>query len=272
MTGGPPDATGRVRVSPGQRKGSIEVVLARADRRNAVDMAFAQSLQAAAAAVHVAVSSGAADCVVVSAQGQHFCVGGDLNDFPADEDRAVPHLQNMSFRVHEAMATFLELPVPIVSRVQGVAAGAGIGLAVFADVVVASTAARFRSAYTAMGLSPDCGTSWMLPRLIGERRAMDMVLTNRMVGAAEAEAWGLASRVVAPDRLDDTVDEVVAAILGAGRAANAASKRLLRSSLTDGLRAHLADEGQTVALLGGSAGALAARERFIKPDDVVGHL
>ena len=259
-----------VQVSAGRHARSIELVLARPDRNNAIDLAFARSLHRAATAVQQAVAAGEVDCVLVSAQGRHFSVGGDLHDFPSDPERAVPHLQAMSTLVHEALATLLELPVPIVAKVQGVAAGAGVGLACFADLVLASTAVRFRSAYTAVGLSPDCGTSWLLPRLIGPRRAMEFVLTNRTIDAAEAASWGLISRAVAPERLDDAVDEAVLAILAAGRDCLVTSKRLLQTAMTNGLRAHLADEGQTIAVLGGSEHALAARTAFLKPDGVVG--
>lgn len=255
-------ATSRVHVSTSEHAGCVSVVLARPDKGNAIDTDFAVAFRDAARDVRAAVDDHRADCVVIRAEGRHFCVGGDLADFPADEEQAVAHFQTMATTIHEGLSTLLGLEVPIVARVQGVAAGAGIGLAAFADVVVASTAAAFIPAYSTVGLSPDCGVSWLLPRLVGERRAADLLLTNRRIDAATAERWGLVSRVVAPEDLDGEVDSAVAAIVAGGRTATVETKRLLRSAATNHLRAHLADEAQTVAALGGSPHALAARAAF----------
>jgi 2-(1,2-epoxy-1,2-dihydrophenyl)acetyl-CoA isomerase len=252
-----------VRVAATRWAGCLEVVLARPEHGNAIDMSFATVLLDAARQVRSAVLDGQVACVLLRAEGRHFCVGGDLKSFPSDADEATPHLAAMAAVVHEALAILCETDVPTVARVHGVAAGAGIGLACFADVVVASTVARFVPAYAAVGLSPDCGTTWLLPRLVGPRRAADMVLTNRSVDAATAERWGLVSRLVDAERLDEEVDEVVTAVLNAGTDASVASKRLLRSAPGNGLRAHLADEAQTIAALGGTTRALSARAALL---------
>ena len=257
-----PARTRRVVVTPGRDGRVLDLVLSRGDRGNAIDMALARDLLAAAREVRDAVDAGTVDVVVLRAEGRHFCVGGDLHDFPLDPDAAVPYMRSMADTVSDAVLLLVGLAVPLVARVHGAAAGAGIGLAVLADVVVASTAAKFVPAYTGVGLSPDCGVSWLLPQLVGARRASDMILTNRPVPAALAEDWGLVSRVVGPDDLDTEVGAVVDAILAADRTAGIASKKLLQDAPDTPLRAHLAAEAESVATLGGLPHSLAAREAF----------
>lgn len=250
-------------VEPGTRAGSIVLRLARPERLNAIDLAFARSLRRAVHEIQDLVMAGSADCVILVADGEAFCVGGDLRDFPSDAATAGPHLHAMSVLCHDALAGLIELPVPVLARVHGAVAGAGIGLAVCADVVVASARTRFRAGYSAVGLSPDCGVSWLLPRLVGERRAMELLLSNRTVAAAEALDWGLVSRVVEPAALEVELDALVAGVLAMGRDAAGQTKRLIRAADRDSLRAHLADEGTTIAELGTSEVALAARRRFL---------
>ncbi|SOD74660.1 2-(1,2-epoxy-1,2-dihydrophenyl)acetyl-CoA isomerase [Jatrophihabitans sp. GAS493] len=260
----PVDVTAAVQLRSGPEPRACTLLLARPERGNAIDSDFAAALLQAARGVSELVAGGGIDCVLIAAEGKAFSVGGDLRDFPTDGDRAVPHIQAMAAVSHEAMALLLELPVPVIAQVQGVAAGAGIGLAVFADVVIASTHARFKAGYPAVGLSPDCATTWLLPRLVGERRAMDLLLTNRSVDATEAERWGLVSRVVAPEELEDAARQAVRAALQGGRDAAIETKRLLRSAPQDTLRAHMADEGTTIARLGGTPTAVAARTAFLE--------
>ncbi len=97
---------------------------------------------------------------------------------------------------------------PGVAGVNGTVAGAGLGLMAAADLAVASRKAKFTSAYAKIGLTPDGSTTWFLPRLIGHRRTKELYLLNRVLSADEAMVWGLVNRVVAPDDLAATVDEI----------------------------------------------------------------
>lgn len=253
----------RVRVEHHPERGVDHLVLARGDKGNAIDLAFGTALEQAVLEVVRHVEEGSTRLLLLIAEGPFFCVGGDLEDFPTGRERVVPHLEHMASMVHHALQLVVELPVPVVTRVQGVAAGAGVGLAVCGDVVIASRTARFRSAYTSVGLSPDCGTSWLLPRVIGERRAMDMVLTNRVVSAEEAEHWGLVSRVAEPEDLDDEVDRVVEMLLGLSTDGLVESKRLLQAAPHIALVDHLADEASTIARLAAAPAAIATRQEFL---------
>jgi 2-(1,2-epoxy-1,2-dihydrophenyl)acetyl-CoA isomerase len=133
---------------------------------------------------------------------------------------------------------------PVVAAVNGWAAGAGMALAACADITVAAESARFRSAYSAIGLSPDCGLTWTLPRLVGRARAADLILTNRPVGAAEAAAIGLAARVVADDSLLADAQALAAELASGPAGAFERIRKLLdasdRSTLADQLDAEAA--------------------------------
>ena len=239
------------------------LLLTRGERGNAIDMAFAEQFEEAAERLLDHAEAGTVDVAVIEAEGRMFCVGGDLDDFPSDAELVVAHLERMAGRMHRALDMIIRVPIPIVTRVQGVAAGAGLGLVACGDVVLASSAARFRSAYTAVGLSPDLGVSWLLPRAIGPRRAVDMVLTNRMVSADEAVEWGLVSRVVPPESLDSELSAVVDGLASMPRDGLVESKRLLGESSGRSLTVHLDDEAATIVRLSGGADARRAREQFL---------
>ena len=122
------------------------------------------------------------------------------------------------------------LPIPVVAAVQGAVAGAGLAVILNADVVVAAKPTKFLTAYAGIGLTPDCGVSYLLPRAIGQQRALELALTGRVIGADEALAWGLVSSVVEPDALDAAAEELAARIATGAIAALGDAKRLIRSS------------------------------------------
>lgn len=189
--------------------------------------------------------------VVLATEGKVFCVGGDVRHFAAAED---PHaaLHELASDFHHALLGLMTLDAPVVARVQGVAAGGGLSLAIVADLVVAARSASFTSAYTRIGLSPDGGQSWLLPRLVGHRRAGELLLTNRRVGAEEAAALGLVTEVVDDDGLDARVDVLAARLAAGPRQAQAAVKRLLLASPGTDLPAQLAAEADSIAALAAS--------------------
>jgi 2-(1,2-epoxy-1,2-dihydrophenyl)acetyl-CoA isomerase len=147
----------------------------------------------------------------------------------------------------------MRMPKPLVVLVNGPAAGAGCSLAIAGDIVLAAPVAHFTVAYTAIGLTPDGGMSWLLPRLVGLRKAQEMILTNRRVNAAEAESIGLVTRVVAEGALDvegnaiaDTLSRSATSALGVVRA-------LLLESSSEMLEAQLEKEARAITAAGGNA-------------------
>ena len=145
------------------------------------------------------VASGAIDCraVVLTGAGRGFCSGADLSASPALSGDAPPDMGTGLERVYNPLMTALrDLPVPLVTAVNGAAAGIGCSLALMGDIIVAAEEAYFLQAFRRIGLVPDGGASFMLPRMIGRARAMEMTLLGERVPAATALEWGLVNRVV----------------------------------------------------------------------------
>lgn len=222
-----------------------QITLARPDAGNGFDLAMAHGIRDAAKAV---AGSDELRSVVLAAEGKVFSVGGDLAHFASVENRG-QRMREVAGALHEALQLLTSAPVTVVTALHGVAAGGGIGLALAGDVVIAGPRAKFRLAYTAGGLSPDCGTTWMLPRRIGHARAIDLALTNRIVSAEEAERWGLVSRL---SESDDVLGEAraLAAELAAGpRDALGVTKQLLWKALERTFDDQLDVEAETIARL-----------------------
>jgi 2-(1,2-epoxy-1,2-dihydrophenyl)acetyl-CoA isomerase len=166
-----------------------------------------------------------------------------------------------------AVARLVRLPVPVVVAVQGVAAGAGVSIACAGDLVLAGESARFTLAYTKAGLVPDGGASYLLPRLVGMRRAQELIFTNRMLSASEAREIGLITRVV-PDAELARESEELARTLAQGRtAAFAATKRLLASSTVSSIETQMEAESREIARAAasedGREGMAAFREKRV---------
>ncbi len=238
------------------------VTLARPDAGNGLDLAMAEAIRDAAERACKDAEAGAVRAVLLAAEGQMFCVGGDLREIAEQTDRGA-HLQAIAGAVHDGIRLLTGAPVPVVAAVGGTAAGGGVGVALAADIVVASATAKFAMAYTAAGLSPDCGTSWVLARRVGTVRALDLALTNRPLSAEDAAQWGLLSRVVDPERLAAEVDGIVAALAAGPRQAQAETKRLIRRADTVDLDSHLDDEAASISTLVATADGREGVDAFL---------
>ncbi|GAA2418228.1 enoyl-CoA hydratase/isomerase family protein [Streptomyces coeruleofuscus] len=224
--------------------GLARVTLRRGEAGNAIDLDLARGLLEAARACERA----AVRAVLLTGEGKSFCVGGDLREFSRLSGEALEkHLTAVTDALHDALRTFAASDAPVVAAVQGAVAGAGIGLAAAADVTLAADDASFTAAYTGIGYSPDAGVSWFLPRLVGPKRALDLLLTNRHVPAAEAEAIGLVSRTVAPDRLAAEAERTAEALRSGPTAAFGVTRRLVAAGLTTDLGPHLDREARALA-------------------------
>jgi len=223
--------------------GVARITLNRPERGNAINLDLATGFRRAVRGV---LGGAGVRAVLLVGAGGAFCVGGDLTEFAAAQDPSA-HIAELAGIMHEAIVDLVRAPVPVISGVHGAVAGAGVGLALSADLVVAASDARFRTAYTGVGLSPDCGVSWVLARTLGHAVALDMALTNRTLDATEAERRGLVSRVVAPQELEGTLTELAGALASGPAQALAATKRLIREAGRTDLEAHLADEAAAIA-------------------------
>ncbi|MGW1716000.1 enoyl-CoA hydratase/isomerase family protein [Streptomyces sp. NPDC002156] len=224
--------------------GVVELRLDDPGRGNALDLRTAEALRDTVC--EVAADPGGA--VLLRAAGNSFCVGGDLRAFAGRAETGT-YVHAVASAAHAAIQTLYELQVPLVTAVRGAAAGGGIGLALVGDIVLAARSARFRLAYTAIGLTPDCGASWFLPRLVGPRRAADLILTNRVLTGDDAERWGLVSRCVDDEELDGAAHRTAADLAAGATGALRAAKCLLRAGAGDELRHHLAEEARSIAAL-----------------------
>ncbi|MBY4573023.1 enoyl-CoA hydratase [Gordonia paraffinivorans] len=240
-------------------RGVATIRLNRPDEGNALDMDVAGGL---AAAVDRIGTADGVRVIVLASSGRLFCGGGDVRGMAGAEDREA-FLSALAGSVHESLIALDGLSIPVVAAVQGAAAGAGIGLLLAADVVVAGDRSSFTAAYPGVGLSPDCGVSINLPRAVGMRRALRMLVRNERIDAATALDWGLVDEVVETDGLDAAVSAVVEELLALPTAAIGHARRLVRASYERGFTAHLDDEAVTIAALGTSQDASARLARFV---------
>ncbi|MFO1324575.1 MAG: enoyl-CoA hydratase-related protein [Burkholderiales bacterium] len=232
------------------------LTLNRPDALNALDFTLIDAMIAAAADV---ATDDALRVVVVRGAGKHFMAGGDLRTFagelakPAAERSA--DFQATIGRLHSAIEAFHRMPHPVVGAVQGAVAGFGLSLMNACDLVVAADTAYFSTAYRNIGLTPDGGGSWSLPRIVGMRRAIELFLLSERFDAQQALAWGLVNRVVPLADLDTAVAAVVQSLAQGPVLATRNAKRLVRESLGRSLSEQLAAEAA-------SFGACAGTEDF----------
>jgi 2-(1,2-epoxy-1,2-dihydrophenyl)acetyl-CoA isomerase len=169
------------------------------DGANAVTPLFSREFRAAMLEAHV---DDEVRAVCVTAEGKVFCAGGDLKLFAAEGERVGRVASDMLTDYHGALYRMNAMPKPVVAGVGGAAGGAGMSLVCAFDLVVAAENAKFIMAYTKAGVTPDGTSTYFLARHVGVRRALDLVLNNRLLTAQEAEQWGLINQVVAKGEAD----------------------------------------------------------------------
>ncbi len=232
---------------PRQRDSGIEwsiddavgrIVLDRPERSNALGRAQAPALSRA---IDEVVAAGPR-VIEISARGAIFCAGGDIDEFVAAGE-ALPQL--VGEVLEPLLAAYLKLaqaPCPVVSVLQGPVGGAGIGLALAADFVLASTAMKLRTGYAAIGLSPDVGASYFLARRVGAMKAQRWLMTSDAVDAQACLAAGAVDMLHEPDALAGAAADLVQRLRTAAPQSLAAIKRLCRGFGTLGLAEHVALE------------------------------
>ena len=225
--------------------GVAHLELNRPESFNALNVPLASALEEAV------VEAGRDDevrVVLLSGRGRAFCAGGDVKAMAAAADpRAM--VRELVTASNRAITAIAELAKPVVAVVHGSAAGAGLGYACAADLVLAGQSAKFLSAFTGIGLSPDSSTSWHLSRIVGLRRALELTLLNRSLTAQEALDWGLVTRVL---RDEDVLEDgkQLARTLAAGPAiALGRTRRLVRDGVDSPLAEHLDAEAAAITYL-----------------------
>jgi 2-(1,2-epoxy-1,2-dihydrophenyl)acetyl-CoA isomerase len=194
---------------------------------NAIDEATAEAFHSACEAVSRRTD---VRVIVLSGSGRAFMAGGDvrrMHDARADAASLVGALLDV---INPALLLLAELPVPVIASLHGAVAGAGLGIALAADLAIAADDTQFNLAYSRIGATPDVGTTWMLPRVIGLRRALEMALLSETYDAAEALRLGLINRVVPRDALETETEALARRLASGPTLAYGRAKRLLRTA------------------------------------------
>ncbi len=176
-------------------------------------------------------------CLVVTGAGDHFMAGGERH----------PEITKIVGVIHEAISNLREMPKPVVASVSGAVAGFGVSLMSACDLVVAADNTKFASAYCHLGVSPDGGGTFFLPRMVGDKRAREIMFLGERITAQEALAMGLVNKVVAVEELAATTEAVVQRLVNGPQASIVGSKRLLNSSLHNTLEQQLLLEQESFA-------------------------
>ena len=201
------------------------IALNRPDRLNSFTVQMHEELQDALA------SLGAARVVVLTGSGRGFCAGQDLTDRAvAPGEGAIDIGETVENYWNPLVRTLTSLPQAVIARVNGVAAGAGANIALACDIVVAAKSAKFIQSFSAIGLIPDSGGTWVLPRLVGQARALGLALTGDALPAEKAADWGLIWKAVEDDALDAEVDAIAGKLASLPPLGLAAIKEMIRSS------------------------------------------
>ncbi len=204
--------------------GIARITLNRPDRLNSFTRAMHAELRDALA------NLGEARVVVLTGAGRGFCAGQDLNDRAVAPGEAVDLGKTVEESWNPLIRTLAALPQPVIARINGVAAGAGANIALACDLVIAAKSAKFIQSFSALGLIPDSGGSWHLPRLVGHARALGLALTGEPLQAEKAADWGLIWKAVDDEVLDAEVDAVATKLASLPPLGLAAIKQIIRSS------------------------------------------
>jgi 2-(1,2-epoxy-1,2-dihydrophenyl)acetyl-CoA isomerase len=173
---------------------------------------------------------GGARVLVLTGAGRGFCAGQDLNDRAVAPGEAVDLGESVELRYNPLVRRLTSLEMPVIARVNGVAAGAGANIALACDVVIAARSARFIQSFASIGLIPDSGGTWALPRLVGQARALGLALTAEPLPAEKAAEWGLIWKAVEDERLDEEVDALAARFAAGPTRGLARIKKMIRES------------------------------------------
>ena len=226
------------------------ITLNQPDAANAMNPTMARELSQLAIACD---ESADVRAVVIRASGKMFCAGGDLGAFSEAGDEVSALIKEMAGDLHMGISRLSRMDAPVIAAINGTAAGAGFSLAIAADLTVSVDSAKFVMAYTNAGLSPDGSSTYFLPRRIGDRRARELMLTNRVLSAQEALDWGIINQVVSEDELDSSITALAATIAAGPTRAFGQVKSLLNSSFDNGLETQMELESRGIAAMSSTA-------------------
>jgi 2-(1,2-epoxy-1,2-dihydrophenyl)acetyl-CoA isomerase len=217
------------------------VTMNRPDALNALSLQLTRDL---GAAFRLAAADNAR-AIILTANGRAFCSGGDLREMKTlweREGRIEAFLEGPLGALHDVIRLIRETPMPFVAAVNGVCAGAGVNFALACDIVIAAEDAFFREAFVRIGLSPDCGGTFFLPRAVGEKMAAELLMTGDSVSAERAAAIGMINRVVPAAELQAEAAAMAARLAAGPTASIGRIKQMLNASFSNDLSSQLALE------------------------------
>ena len=219
-----------------RRDGWRKLVLNRPEKLNAANEAM---LRALVAALSEAESDRDCRALLLTGEGRGFCAGQELGPTVMPGPNGPPDLGVVAEKHHHFVRRLRSLPMPVVCAVNGIAAGAGASYALACDIVLAARSAKFIQAFVKIGLVPDSGASFLLPRLVGEARARALAMLGEPIDAERAEAWGMIWRMVDDSALQPEAEALTAHLARQPTEALAAMKRMFTASATNSLDAQL---------------------------------
>ena len=228
-----------------EKQGAVaRIELDRPDAANGLNRLMASELKQAAG---LCDGDPELKAVVLSASGRFFCAGGDIKEMLSHGDEIGAAIKSLADDLHSAISILARMQAALIVAVNGVAAGAGCSIALVGDFVLAAESASFTMAYTRAGLCPDGSSSYFLPRLVGLRKAQELMLTNQTLSAGEAHELGLVTQVVADDVLMERADQLAAELAASARLSTAYVKKLLLASAGNDLETQMELEGQLLS-------------------------
>ncbi|MGB9629512.1 MAG: enoyl-CoA hydratase/isomerase family protein [Thermodesulfobacteriota bacterium] len=220
------------------------ITLNRPDSANAINLDFSKDLLGA---ILRCDEDPEIRVVVITGKGSLFCAGGDLKEFVNQGSHLPYHIKKITTYLHSAISRMIRMDALTIAAVNGFAVGAGLSLALACDFVLATPSARFSVAYTRVGLTPDGGMSYILPRVVGLRRALELTLTNRILSAQEALDWGLVNQVVEEEKLLAQVEILAKQLVSGPPISLGISKRLLHMGWNETLETQMENESQSIS-------------------------
>ena len=233
-----------------RENGIARITLNRPKAGNAIDLPLARALWEAANEVDEDESI---RVVTLTGAGKLFCGGGDVGAFANAGERFSTLLKELTGYVHSAIARFARMNKPMVTIINGPAAGAGFNLSLMGDIAIAAQSAHFTTAYTGIGLTPDGGATWLLPRLVGMRRAQEIILLNKRVSATEAAEIGMITKVVPDEALAEEAEAIVTKLADGATRALGRTRNLLNTGFEASLETQLELEARNIAASGRDA-------------------
>lgn len=231
-------------ISLDESQGVATITLNRPDAANALIVDMARELMQAA---NYCDESASVRAVILTGAGKFFCAGGDVQSFADAGDKVGELAKEITAYLHAAISRLARMNAPLIVAVNGAAAGAGFSMAIAGDLVLAAESAKFTVAYTGIGASPDGSSSYFLPRIVGLRRAQELMLTNRRLTAAEALDWGLVTRTVADEALLAEAQQLAAQLAAGPRLSHGIIKQLLASTFNESLETQMELESRGIA-------------------------